>query len=124
MVFSGVMGESGVTTSTFRGKAIGSGVFATRPREYRAEHGRAIVFLVHNPEGARPWLATEVVQLPLAGERREGDGRWTVTMDGPIEPGGSGRVVVESAGEGAVMPVLLEVREEGGSRGVQVEESR
>lgn len=124
LVFSGVMGESGVTTSTFSGKVIGSGVFAKNLKEYRAERGRAIVLLVHNPAGARPWLAAEVVQLSLAGESREADGRWTVAMDGPIDPGATGRVVVESVGQGADGPVLLEVREEGGSRGVRVEELR
>ncbi|MFE8595984.1 DUF2381 family protein [Archangium violaceum] len=124
MVFSGVMGESGVTASVFAGKAIGSGVLAKPPREYRAERGRAIVFHVHNPAGARPWLAAEVVQLSSTGERREGAGSWTVSMEGPIAPGDSGRVVLESAGDGANAPVLLEVREEGGIRGVRVEESR
>jgi uncharacterized protein (TIGR02268 family) len=124
MVFSGVMGESGVTPSAFQGMLAGNGLVAKSPRVYRAERGRAIVFHVHNPAGARPWLATEAVQLSLTGERRAGDGRWTVTMDGPIEPGGTGRVVVESVGQGAHAPVLLEVREEGGSRGVRVEESR
>lgn len=124
MVFSGVMGESGVTPSAFQGRLASTGVAAIGPKEYRAERGRAIVFHVHNPAGARPWLATEAVQLPPTGEGREGDGRWTVAMDRPIEPGGSGWVVVESAGEGFAAPVVLEVREEGGSRGVRVEESR
>ncbi|HZH16460.1 MAG TPA: DUF2381 family protein [Archangium sp.] len=124
MVFSGVMGESGVTPRVFPGTAIGNGVFATNPREYRAERGRALVFHVYNPVGARPWLAADVVQLPLAGARREGGALWMVSMAGPIEPGGSGRLVVESAEAGAGAPVRLEVREEGGSRGVRVEESR
>lgn len=125
MVFSGVLGEkSGVTSSVFRGTLIGSGVLAKSPQEYRAERGRAIVFRIHNPAGARPWLAAEVVRFPSAGERWEGEGRWSVIMDGPIEPGCSGLVVLESAGEGADTPVLLEVREQGGSRGVRVEESR
>jgi len=124
MVFSGVMGESGVTPRVFWGSIVGNGVVAMGPSAYRAERGRAIVFHVLNPAGARPWLAAEVVQLPLTGEGREGDGRWTVAMDGPIEPGGNGRVVLESAGEGFAAPVRLEVREEGGGRGVRVEESR
>ncbi|MFY0525132.1 DUF2381 family protein [Archangium gephyra] len=124
MVFSGVMGEAGVTPSMFRGSLVGTGVVVKSPRVYRAERGRAIIFHVHNLAGARPWLATEAVQLPLTGEGREGNGRWTVAMERPIEPGGSGWVVVESAGQGADAPVVLEVREEGGSRGVRVEESR
>jgi len=124
MVFSGVMSWSGVTGSMFPGKTIGTGVLATRPWEYRAEHGRAITFLVHNPEGARPWFASEVVCLSPTGEVLESGVRWRVSMAAPIEPGSSGQVVVESADEGAGAPVRLEVREVGGNRVVRVEESR
>jgi uncharacterized protein (TIGR02268 family) len=125
MVFSGVMGELGITGRMFLGKTIGSGgVTATRPWDYRAEHGRAITFLVHNPKGAMPWVASEVVCLSPTGEVREGSVRWVVSMVAPIEPGRSGQVVVESTEAGASAPVLLEVREAGGSRSVRVEESR
>ncbi len=124
MVFSGVMEQSGILGSVFRGKAVGSGVAAKSPWDYRAKHGRAITFLVHNPEGARPWFASEVVCLSPTGEVLEGGVRWRVSMAAPIEPGRSGRVVVESAHEGAGEPVRLEVREVGGNRVVQVEESR
>jgi len=124
MVFSEVMGKSGVAGSTFRGRTVGSGVSAKSATDYRAESGRAIAFLVHNPEGARPWVASEVVRLSLAGEVSEGGVRWTVSMEAPIAPGGSGLVVVESAEAAVGMPVLLEVREEGGCRSVRVEEAR
>jgi uncharacterized protein (TIGR02268 family) len=124
MVFSGVMGRSGVIGGAFRGKTTGRGVLAANAWEYRTGRGRAITFLVHNPTGARPWVASEVVRFSLAGEVREVDGRWLVSMAAPIEPGGTGLVVVESAEAGASTPVLLEVREEGGSRVVRVEESR
>lgn len=124
MVFSGVMGRSGITGSMFLGKTIGSGVIATRPWDYRGEHGRAITFLVHNPEGARPWVASKVVCLSPTGEVLEGGIRWWVSMAAPVGPGSSGQVVVESAEEGAGAPVRLEVREVGGNRGVRVEESR
>jgi uncharacterized protein (TIGR02268 family) len=124
MVFSGVMEQSGILGSAFQGKAVGSGVIAKSPWDYRAEHGRAITFFVHNPEGARPWFASEVVSLSPTGEVLDGGVRWRVSMAAPIEPGRSGRVVVESAHEGAGEPVRLEVREMGGDRGVRVEESR
>jgi uncharacterized protein (TIGR02268 family) len=124
MVFSGVMGRSGITGSMFLGKTIGSGVIATRPWDYRGAHGRAITFLVHNPEGARPWFASEIVCLSPTGEVLESGVRWRVSMAAPIEPGSSGQVVVESADEGAGAPVRLEVREVGGNRVVRVEESR
>lgn len=124
MVFSGVMGESGVSGGVFKGRAIGRGVHAKNARDYRAERGWAITFLVDNPVGARPWVASEVVRLSPAGEVREGGGQWAVSMAAPIEPGATGLVLVESAEAGASTPVLLEVREEGGSRVVRVEESR
>jgi uncharacterized protein (TIGR02268 family) len=124
LVLSGVMGQLGVTGGAFRGKAVGSGVSATNPREYRAERGQAITFLVHNPEGARSWVASEVVRLSRAGEGSEGGGRWTVSMEAPIAPGASGLVVLESAEDGAGTPVRLEVREAGGGRSVRVEEAR
>jgi uncharacterized protein (TIGR02268 family) len=116
LVFSKVMGESGVTHGAFQGQIVGNGVRPKNPEAYRAERGRAITFLVHNPEGAKPWVASEVV--------REGGGRWTVSMETPIAPGATGRVVVESAEDEAGAPVRLEVREEGGSRSVRVEETR
>ena len=124
MVFSGVMGQLGVIGSMFRGRAAGSGVSAKNPWEYRSERGRAITFRVHNPEGARPWVASEVVRLSRSGEVSEGGGQWTVGMEAPIAPGASGLVVVESVEGGASAPVRLEVREEGGSRSVRVEETR
>ena len=121
MVFSGVMGQVGVTGGIFQGTTEGRGVRAKNPRDYRAERGRAITFLVHNPEGARPWVASEVVRLSRVGE---GGGRWTVSMEAPIAPGAMGLVVVESVEDGAGGPVLLEVREAGGGRSVRVEETR
>lgn len=124
MVFSGLMGESGVTGSVFKGRATGRGVTPRNVRDYRAERGRAITFLVDNPAGARPWVASEAVPLSSGGAGREGGGPWVVSMAAPIEPGGVGLVVVESVEGGASTPVLLEVREEGGSRVVRVEESR
>jgi uncharacterized protein (TIGR02268 family) len=124
LVFSGVMGQLGVTGGMFQGRVAGSGVTAERAWDYRAERGRAITFLVHNPEGGRPWVASEVVHLSRAGEVSEGGGRWMVGMEGPIAPGATGLLVVETVGEGAGAPVLLEVREEGGGRSVRVEETR
>jgi uncharacterized protein (TIGR02268 family) len=124
MVFSGVMDQSGIVGSMFPGKAVGNGVIAKSPWDYRAKHGRAITFFVHNPEGARPWVASEVVCLSTTGEVLEGGVRWRASMAAPIGPGSSGQVVVESAEEGAGAPVRLEVREVGGNRGVRVEESR
>jgi uncharacterized protein (TIGR02268 family) len=124
LVFSGVMGKPGVTGGMFRGRIAGSGVIAERPWDYRAERGRAITFLVNNPVEGRPWVASEVVRLSRAGEVRKGGGQWTVSMEAPIAPGFSGRVVVESAEDGTGAPVLLEVREAGGSRSVRVEEAR
>jgi hypothetical protein len=115
------MGQGGVSGGIFRGTAEGSGVSAKNAREYRAERGRAITFIVHNPEGTRPWVASEVVRLSRVGE---GGGRWTVSMVAPIAPGAMGLVVVESVEDGAGAPVLLEVREAGGSRSVRVEETR
>ena len=123
LVFSGVVGKSGVTRGTFQGRTVGKGVTSMNAQDYRAERGRAITFLVHNPEGARPWVASEVVRLSRAGEVSEGGGRWTVSMEAPIAPGATGQVVVESAEE-AGAPVSLEVREAGGSRSVRVEEAR
>lgn len=124
MVFSGVMGRAGVIGSAFKGRATGRGVLAKNAWEYRTERGRAITFLVDNPAGARPWVASEVVHLSPAGEVREGGGPWAVSMAAPLEPGGTGLVVVESSEAGASTPVLLEVREEGGSRVVRVEDPR
>jgi uncharacterized protein (TIGR02268 family) len=124
LVFSGVMGKSGVTRGVFQGKVVGTGVSPKNPCEYRTERGRAITFLVHNPEGARPWVASEVVRLSRAGEVSEGRGRWTVSMEAPIMSGAIGLVVVESAEDGASAPVRLEVREAGGGRSVRVEETR
>jgi uncharacterized protein (TIGR02268 family) len=122
LVFSGVMGRSGITAGMFRGRTVGRGVLADAAWDYRAAHGRAITFVVRN-EGARPWLASEVVRLPVAGEvSQEGSG-WKVSMAAPIEPGGTGLVVLESV-EAAGVPVRLEVREAGGIRSVRVEESR
>jgi uncharacterized protein (TIGR02268 family) len=123
LVLSGVMGQSGITGSMFPGKTIGSGVIAKKPWDYRAEHGRAITFLVHNPEGARPWVVSDVVCLSPTGEVLKSGVPWTVRMAAPIEPGSSGQVVVESTEKGAGAPVLLEVREAGGNRVVRVEES-
>lgn len=125
LVFSGVVGESGITRSGFKGTVVGSGVSVRSPRDYRAERGRAITFLVQNPTGGSPWIASEVVRLPSAGEVNESRGRWTVSMEAPIAPGATGLVVVESVEDGTGAPMLLlEVRETGGSRSVRVEETR
>jgi uncharacterized protein (TIGR02268 family) len=124
LVFSGVVGKSGVTYGTFQGTAVGSGVQVKNARDYRAERGRAITFLVQNPTGGSPWVAAEVVRLSRADEVSKSRGRWTVSMEAPIAPGATGLVVVESVEEGTGALVLLEVREAGGNRSVRVEEIR
>jgi len=119
-VLSGAMGKQGVTAAMFQGKAVGTGVIAEETWDYRTVLGRAFAIHVHNPVGARPWVASEVVPLPPARAAPTGGGPWTVSMEAPIEPGGTRLVVV--AAEKADEPVRLEVREKDGSRGVRLEE--
>lgn len=121
-VLSGAMGKQGVSASVFKGRAVGTGVMAGEPWEYRAVHGRALSVLVRNPVGARRWIASEAVPLSSAGASLAEGGRWKVLMAAPIEPGGSGLVVLEEVGASS-SPVRLEVREKDGSRSVRLEES-
>ncbi|MFY0524446.1 DUF2381 family protein [Archangium gephyra] len=122
-VLSGVMGEQGVSASMFKGSAVGTGVMARESWDYRAVHGRVLSVLVCNPVGARPWRASEAVPLAPAGAVLAEGERWKVFMDAPIEPGGSGLVMLEQVGTSSGAPVRLEVREKDGSRSVRLEES-
>jgi len=114
-----------VTASLFNGKASGSaGLFVEKKWDCQTGGKRRLVLRVFNPVGARPWLASQVVRLPPAGRGLGGSGRWTVAMEGPIEPGGFGQVVVSVPDEEAAASVHVEVREKDGDRSLLLEESR
>jgi len=121
-VLSGVMGKKGVSAAAFKGTAVGTGVVARESWDYRAVDGRVLSVLVRNPVGAKPWIASEAVPLAPAGAVLAAGERWNVFMEAPIEPGGSGLVVLEHVGTSSA-PVRLEVREKNGSRSVRLEES-
>jgi uncharacterized protein (TIGR02268 family) len=122
-VLSGAMGKQGVSAAAFNGTVVGTGVVAREPWDYRAVHGRVLSVLVRNPVGAKPWSAWEAVPLATAGAVLAEGGRWKLFMEAPIEPGGSGLVVLEEVGASSA-PVRLEVREKDGSRSVRLEEFR
>jgi hypothetical protein len=111
-----------VTTVAFEGKAVGIGVVVMKTWDCRNGSKRLMALHVFNPVGARPWLASEVVRLAPADGGLGSSGRWTVVMEGPIEPGNSGQVVVEVPEEEAAAPVRVEVREKDGGRSLLVEE--
>jgi uncharacterized protein (TIGR02268 family) len=110
-----------VSATPFKGEAVGTGVTVKNKWDCRSGGKRHLALLVFNPLGGRPWLASEVVRLPTAGG---GHGRWTVVMEGPIEPGAVGTVVVAVPEEEAAAPVRVEVREKDGGRSLLVEEER
>ena len=113
-----------VTTSVFKGEAVGTGLVVARRWDCRSEGKRLLALLVFNPVGGRPWLASEVVRLPPVAGGREGSGRWTVAMEGPIAPGSFGRVVVAVPEEETAAPVYVEVREKDGERHLLLKERR
>ncbi|HSP80979.1 MAG TPA: DUF2381 family protein [Myxococcaceae bacterium] len=121
-VHSGLMGEEGVTNSNFQGVANGKEVRAEAVRDYRTAGGRVLAIQVFNPEGGRPWLASEAVRISPMGAVLPGSKPWAVYMEGPIAPGSRGLMVVPL--DEADAPVLLDVREHGGSRDVRVTEER
>jgi uncharacterized protein (TIGR02268 family) len=118
------MEEPGVTATLFKGDAVGTGVFLKKTLDCRTGRKRLLALRIFNPVGARPWLASEVVRLPPAGGGHGGSGRWMVAMEGPIEPGGFGRVVVVVPEEEVAVPVRVEVREKDGERRLLLEEGR
>ncbi|HSP79104.1 MAG TPA: DUF2381 family protein [Myxococcaceae bacterium] len=101
---------------------LGTGVTAKHAQHYRAGADRFIVFRVYNPEGARPWSASEVVRLSPTGVALPGSSGWTVSRKATIAPGSSGLVMLKAPPGEPIAPVRLEVREQGGSRGVRLEE--
>jgi uncharacterized protein (TIGR02268 family) len=121
---AGVRGEKGVKVGPFDGVARGEVVFVRRLWDSRTTQGRAIVFKLFNPSGARPWMASEAVRLSREGAVLPGARPWAVYMEAPIAPGSWGLVVVLVPPEEADAPVWLEVHELGGSRDVRLKEKR
>jgi uncharacterized protein (TIGR02268 family) len=110
-----------VSATLFKGEANGTGVLVRKKWDCRSGGKRHLALLVFNPVGGRPWLASEVVRLPPVGG---GTGRWMVAMEGPIEPGAVGTVVVAVPEEEATAPMRVEVREKDGERRLLLEERR
>jgi uncharacterized protein (TIGR02268 family) len=113
-----------VTSSLFKGDAVGTGVSVRKKWDCRSGGRRHLALLVFNPVGGRPWLASEVVRLLPAGANSGSRGRWTVAMEGPIAPGSFGQVVVTVPEEETAAPVRVEVREKDGERRLLLKEGR
>jgi uncharacterized protein (TIGR02268 family) len=118
-VLSGVVGRDanglGVASDV---RSVGSGVRAGEVSNYRILRRRILAFQVENPKGEKAWAAPEVVDLSSTDTRPTGSGGWVAHVEAPIEPGGSGWVVLVGPRQESSAAPMLEVRERGGGRGV------